>query len=251
MAKIEILGVKIDDLSLQEVLAQTDHFLNSPDKHYIVTPNPEFLVAAQKDANFAEILNYADIAVADGIGLIYAAKFLGKKLQRIAGTDLMFYICELAEQKNYPIYLLGGEEGVAEQTVEVIKQNFPNLRIAGSSSGGEISFDGKTSTENSTIAKINAAQPKIIFVALGQVKQEKWIFRHLDQLSSVKLAMGVGGAFSYISGNNSRAPMVRRNLGLEWLHRLITEPWRWKRILNAVIIFPLLILKEKIFIHKP
>jgi len=247
MNKVEILGVKIDSLSLQEVLATVEQFLASKNKYYIVTPNPEFLVAAQKDKNFAEILNYADIAIADGIGLGWAAKKQGQRLQRITGVDLMWHLCELAEQKGYPIYLFGGADQIAKQTAEVLREYFPNLKIAGAKSGGEISSDGRLTEDESVIEKINEVKPKIIFVALGQVKQEKWIFRHLDQMTSVKIAMGVGGAFDYISGNVTRAPELLRNLGLEWLYRLIKEPWRWKRIANAVIIFPLLVYKERIF----
>lgn len=266
--KIEILGVKIDNLSLQEVLEKIEQFLNSKFQHYIVTPNPEFLVLAQKDKNFKEILNYADIAIADGIGLIYAAKFLKKPiLQKITGTDLMWQICELVEHKNCSIYLLGAEEGIAKKTAEVLKENFSKLKIVGTESGGQVEVSSREQITPSPptplpegeggrlrrpgegidiIKNINQAKPKILFVAFGQIKQEKWIFYNLDKLPSVKLAMGVGGAFDYISGNIKRAPKILQTLGLEWLYRLIQEPRRWKRIFKAVIVFPLLVLKQKL-----
>ncbi|OGY45865.1 MAG: hypothetical protein A2731_01960 [Candidatus Buchananbacteria bacterium RIFCSPHIGHO2_01_FULL_39_8] len=247
MDRVEILGIKIDNLSLQEILEKAKQFLASHNKYYIVTPNPEFLVAAKKDKNFAEILNYADIAIADGFGLVWAAKKQGQKLQRITGVDLMWHLCELAAEKNYPIYLFGAEEGIAKRVAELLLEYFPHLKIVGSESGGEVSSDGKITEDQRIITKINEVKPKIIFVALGQIKQEKWIFRHLDQLTSVKIAMGVGGAFDFISGNINRAPELLRNLGLEWLYRLIKEPRRWRRIFNAVIVFPLLILKQRIF----
>ncbi len=246
MAKVEILGVKIDNLSPQEVLEKSSQFLKSKNQYFIVTPNPEFLVSAKKDKNFQEILNYADIAIADGVGLIYAAKFLGQQLQRVTGVDLMWYLCELAEQQNYPVYLLGSVEEITEATAEVLKENFPQLDIVGSSGGGEITPDGFQKNNDGLMEKIKAAKPKIIFVAFGAGKQEKWIFNHLDQLPSVKLAMGVGGTFDFISGATPRAPEIMRNLGLEWLYRLIKEPRRLKRIFRAVIIFPLLVLKDKI-----
>jgi N-acetylglucosaminyldiphosphoundecaprenol N-acetyl-beta-D-mannosaminyltransferase len=242
--KMEILGVKIDNLSLQEVLEKISRFLDSSNQHYIITPNPEFLVAAQTDKNFKEILNYADIAVPDGIGLIYAAKFLGKRLIRITGVDLIWYICQLAEQKNCSVYFLGGREAVAEKTGEILKREFPNLKITGAQSGGEIT-DPMNINEN-LAREIRQAAPQIIFVALGQVKQEKWIFSHLDKLPSVKLAMGVGGSFDYIAEEIPRAPEYLRRIGLEWLYRLIREPKRWPRIVNAVLIFPYLIIKDKI-----
>ncbi|MFA6321852.1 MAG: WecB/TagA/CpsF family glycosyltransferase [Candidatus Buchananbacteria bacterium] len=245
MDKVEILGVKIDNLSLQEVLAKCETFLNSENQHYIVTPNPEFLVMAQKNKRFKEILNFADLAVADGIGLIYAASFLGKKLVRVTGVDLVWWLSELAEQNNCSVYLLGGEEIVAAKTAENLKQNFPNLIIAGAESGGYIADPQVDDMD--LLERINDTQPKILFVAFGQVKQEEWIYSHLDKLPSVKLAIGVGGTFDYLSGSINRAPAIIRQLGLEWLYRLIYEPSRWKRILNAVIIFPLMVAKQKIF----
>lgn len=250
MSKVEILGVKIDNLSLQEILEKASQFLTSKNQYYIITPNPEFLVAAQKDKNFQEILNYADIAIADGVGLIYAAKFLGQRLQRVTGVDLMWCLCELAEQNKYSVYLLGSAGGIAEKATEILKENFSNLKIVGAESGGEVSEDGKEMADSKIIDKINRAKPKILFVAFGAGKQEKWIFHHLDKLSSVKIAMGVGGALDYISGQVARAPEVIRNLGLEWLYRLFTEPRRWKRIFKAVIVFPLLVLKQKLTIKK-
>ena len=249
MDKVEILGVKIDNLSLQEVLEKVGNFLESKNKYFIVTANPEFLVAAKKDKNFKDILNYADIAVADGVGLVYAAKFLGHKLQRITGVDLFGFLCELAEKTDTPVYLLGAGEGVAQQTAEVLKQNFPNLKIVGAESGGLILSNGETQTANGNaeiINRINLAKPKILFVALGQVKQEKWIFKHLDQLSSVKVAVGVGGTFDFVAGTVARAPELMRNLGLEWLYRLIQEPGRAKRIFNATVIFSFSVLKNKV-----
>jgi len=246
--KIEILGVKIDNLSLQEVLEKIKQFLISPNQHFIVTPNPEFLVEAQKDNHFKEILNYADLSCADGVGLLKAAKFLGKRLQRVTGVDLVWAICELAAKNNYSVYLLGGGEMVAAKASQNLQEQFPDLKIVGAESGGVV-IDPKNIDEE-LINRINDAKPKIIFIALGQVKQEKWIFYHLDKLPSIKLAIGVGGAFDYISGETKRAPKFIRRLGLEWLFRLIIQPERWKRIFNAVIIFPLLVLKSK-FIKSP
>ncbi len=241
--RVKILGVKIDNLSLQEVLEKINQFLDSKNQHYIVTPNPEFLVAAQKDNQFKEILNLADIACADGTGLIKAAKFFGKRLQRVTGVDLVWVTCELAEQKNCSVYLLGAGGMIAEQAAENLKQEFPNLKIAGAESGGEIV--NPKQIDQDLINRINIAKPKILFVAFDQVKQEKWIFYHLDKLPSVKLAIGVGGTFDYISGAVKRAPKFLRRLGLEWLYRLIWEPSRFERIINAVIVFPFLVIKKR------
>ncbi|MBN1779481.1 MAG: WecB/TagA/CpsF family glycosyltransferase [Candidatus Buchananbacteria bacterium] len=246
MEKIEILSVGIDGLSLQEILEKIDRFINDKNKHYLVTVNPEFLVAAQKDKHFKEILNYADIAIADGVGLVYAAKTLGQKLYRITGVDLVGFLCELAEQKKYPVFLLGGVDDTAQKTATVLKETFPAINIVGAENGGQVSPDCKSTSDSELIEKINKAKPKILLVAFGQVKQEKWIFNNLDKLNTVKIAIGVGGTFDYICGNVKRAPLTVRNFGLEWLYRLFKEPWRKKRIFNAVFYFLFLILKQKI-----
>ncbi len=244
MNKVEILGVKIDNLSLQEVLEKIKLFLNSQNQHFIVTPNPEFLVASNKDEDFKKILNYADIACADGIGLIKAAKFLGQRLQRVTGVDLVWAICELAEQNNYSVYFLGAGEMIAAGASLNLKNEYPNLNIVGAESGGLI-IDPKQNDWD-LINRINETKPEILFVALGQIKQESWIFYHLDKMTSVKLAIGVGGAFDYISGKIKRPPKFIRNIGLEWLFRLILEPHRFKRIINATILFPILVIIYKI-----
>jgi len=246
MEKVDILGVGIDNLSLQEVLEEVTHFLQSRNQHFIVTPNPEFLVAAAKDKQFKEILNYADIAVSDGVGLLYAAKFNKRKLVRVTGVDLVWAISELANEKTkpWPIYLLGAADGVADEAAKVLTDQFPDLKMVGAQSGGEVTAGA---TDYHIINEINIAKPKILFVAFGQGKQEKWIYNNLDKLPSVKLAIGVGGAFDYISGATPRAPKILQKLGLEWLYRLIQEPRRWERIVNAIIIFPALIIKDKFF----
>lgn len=246
MAKIDILGVKIDNLSLQEVLEKIKSFIASENQNYIVTPNPEFIVAAQTDNQFKQILNFADIAVPDGVGIVYAAKFLHKKnIQRITGVDLVWYICEEANEQGWEIFLLGGDEGVAQKAAEVLKNVFPDIKIVGATSGGEISDPTK---ENYALTNtINESKAKIILVAFGQVKQEKWIFAHLDKLKKIKIAIGVGGTLDYISGEAKRAPEFIRKLGLEWLHRLINEPKRYKRIFNATFTFSSLVIKKRLF----
>ena len=127
MEKVDILGVGIDNLSLQEVLEKVTHFLQSANQHFIVTPNPEFLVAANKDKQFKKILNYADIAVSDGVGLLYAAKFNKKKLVRVTEDDLIWAIYELAngKTKHWSIDLLGAGEGIEMKTAEILSKKFP------------------------------------------------------------------------------------------------------------------------------
>jgi N-acetylglucosaminyldiphosphoundecaprenol N-acetyl-beta-D-mannosaminyltransferase len=273
--KIKILDIYVDRVTTNDVLNKIRDYLRSSDEHYIVTPNPEFLITAQKDKEFKKILNSADIAIADGIGLLWAAKFLSIPtsrwlsvrifqsliqfvytelslvfypkycrsvlLERVAGSDLVWKISQLAEQENSSIYLLGAEKGVAKECGRKLKQRYPKLRITGAQSGSP-----KKEFDDKIVEEINRVKPDILFVAYGAPKQEKWIARNLEKLGSVKLTMGVGGAFDFIVGKVRRAPKILRNLGLEWVYRLFREPWRLKRIYNASCKFPCLVLRSKL-----
>jgi len=249
--EIELLGVRINTFSPQEVIETVDRFFSTKNKHYIVTPNPEFLVLAHRDSQFKDILNYADIAIPDGIGLLMAAKLMGKRLRRFTGVDLVWYLCEFAQIRQLPIFLLGGFQNTAVDAAATLRRHFPNLLIAGTNDGGAVDAAGLPDHNEQLIHEINAAKPKIIFVAFGHGKQERWIFKNLDRLDSVQLAVGVGGALDFLAGRVNRAPEIIQRLGLEWLYRLVSQPWRWRRIVDAVIIFPLLVivdnLKKKFF----
>lgn len=255
MDKINILGINISTLNKKEILEKIEQFLFVPSatdgadgkQHQVVTPNPEFLIAAANhDEEFFYILNKADLAIADGFGLILAGWMMGAKIKRIAGVDLIYDICALAEKKGKSVYLIGGKGGVAEKAGENLKIKFPDLKIAGAEKGLEIGewllkkgewIKGKEKNSE-LLGRINQTGADIIFAALGHPKQDKWIFHNLGKMPSVKIAMGVGGSFDFIAGKIRRAPRFMRFLGVEWLWRLIIEPWRWKRIFAAVIIFP-------------
>lgn len=240
----KILDVKIDNLYLAEVLESIELFLESNKQHYIVTTNPEFIVHAQHDEEFKDILNKANISIADGMGIKFAAKRYGWKLKnRITGVDLMMSIAGIAEQKKKTIYLLGSKKGVPSAAAFQLILKYPNLKIVGAETGYRSWH--RHIKEDKLVKMINRKKPDILFVALGHGKQEKWIARNLSKLNSVKLAMGVGGSFDYISGQVKRAPELVRKFGFEWLYRLIRQPWRLPRILTAVVRFSLLVMRDK------
>jgi len=231
--KTEILGVKIDNLAMEEALRKVEGFLKDGQQHYIVTPNPEFLVLAQKDKKFKEILNLADLAIPDGMGLVLAARFLGQPLkQRVSGTDLMEKICQKAAQKKWPVFLLGGEEGIAEKVAENLRKKYLGSKI------------GTVPEIQSLQTRSVSERQSLLFVAFGAPKQEKWINENLKKMPSVKLVMGVGGAFDFMAGQVPRAPKFLRAIGLEWFWRFICQPWRIKRIFKAVIVFPYLVIRS-------
>jgi N-acetylglucosaminyldiphosphoundecaprenol N-acetyl-beta-D-mannosaminyltransferase len=243
---MKILGVQIDNLTMAEALQRVEGFLADGQQHYIVTPNPEFLIKAQQDEEFRKILNQADLAIPDGIGLIFASWFLGQPLkERITGVDLMERICQKAAQKKWLVFLLGGKKGIAEKAANNLRKKYPGLEIEQISFGELENFDSVNLSliEPDEILLTNK-RPAVLFVALGASKQEKWIVQNLKKMPSVKLAMGVGGAFDFVAGRVRRAPKFLQQLGLEWFWRLCCQPWRIKRIFNAVIKFPWLVIKS-------
>lgn len=225
--RVYILGIGIDNLAEEEALQRIEEFVESGLPHQVVTVNPEFLVVAQEDHQFQEVLNEADLAVPDGVGLLWAARFLGKPLKgRVTGVELVRSLSKIAEEKGYRIFLLGAGEGVAQAAAEVLQNECPQLMIAGTYAGSPALEE-----EEDIAEKITAAKPNMLFVAYGFPQQDIWIRRNVSRMR-VPMAMGVGGAFDYISGTVRRAPAWMCRLGLEWLYRLIRQPWRWRRMLR-------------------
>lgn len=242
-----ILGVKVDSTTLDEAVSRIEGWLKKGGKHYIVTTNVEFIIAAQKDPEFKNILNRADLSISDSNRLNWAYRIkrennLGKKLLLwplflipnileediavLTGVDLMDKLCGHFSKKPVTIGLLGGMEGLAEDTAKCLQQKHPGLKISFAKSGGKVSKEGEA-------VKINLPKTDFLFVAFGQIKQEKWIAKNIDRVDA-KVFMGVGGAFDYLSNRTPRAPLVMRKLGLEWLYRLFKQPWRIKRFGNLV-----------------
>ncbi|OGH65949.1 MAG: hypothetical protein A3B90_02960 [Candidatus Magasanikbacteria bacterium RIFCSPHIGHO2_02_FULL_41_13] len=240
-----ILGVRVDTVDKSSALAKVADFLSSGEGHMIFTPNPEMLVDAQKDSYFKEILNKGDLNICDGKGIALFAK---DSLERIPGVDFMVDICRLAARENKSVYLLGsGFEYVVKECKNKLLEKFPSLKIVGLHPGLKITDGFKfDSDENDVIIDdIILSAPDILFVAFGHRKQEKWIYGFLPELPSVRVAMGVGGSFDFISGKIKRAPGVFRRLGIEWLYRLVCEPRRIKRIWKATVVFLFYYYKNK------
>lgn len=231
--KKEILGIKIDDITIDEIIKTVQGWLSKSGRrpfdgtqdhrHYIVTPNPEIVVMAQKDRELKDIINKADLAIADGVGL----KLSGNIKSITPGTDILAGLVKMASVWGFTTGFLGGREDVAEKAAERLLRKYPKLKVVFAGPGGEVSKDG------TLLKSLKLAKCDLLFVAFGPPKQEKWIYKNLDKLD-VKVAMGVGGAFDYLSGQIPRAPRWIRNLGFEWLFRLAVQPWRIKRQLALV-----------------
>jgi N-acetylglucosaminyldiphosphoundecaprenol N-acetyl-beta-D-mannosaminyltransferase len=230
--KIFLLGVGLTNATEQEVLEFIVTGLGkSIEKYYIVTPNPELLVIANKSPKYKDVLNGAKLALPDGIGVMMATRLAGKPLkQRIHGVDLMENLCNEVSNRPITVGFLGAGPSIAEKAAECLMKKYPGLKV------------GLVASEWSDALK--SKQVDILFVAFGSPKQEIWVADNLEALPG-RVIIGVGGAFDFISGKIPRAPKVLRGIGLEWLFRLIIQPWRIKRQLS-LIKFVFLTFKEKI-----
>lgn len=252
---MNILGVRVDKVGMEEAEALVARWLEGKTKHYIVTPNLEFILAASSDTKFRDVLNKSDLAVPDSsrLGLLHwflNRNFLIRSLlwplfffpagvlthfDTVPGTDLMDRLCEMAAEKGYTVGFLGGREGVAVKTAECLRKKYSGLKVVFASDGGEVALNKRLDVRS--FSNID-----LLFVAFGHIKQEKWIAQNLAHIP-VKVAMGVGGAFDYLSCNIPRAPKWLQKLGFEWLFRLLVQPWRWRRQL-ALFKLVLLVLKS-------
>ena len=282
--EINILGVKINPLSKKEFMRSVVYLLKDDNQHYLVTTNPEFLITAKEDADFKRIINLSDLSLADGNGIIWADYFLNlpvsvshefspqkqkvyrrRKIrnqaifsllvnlfnprktkinipERLSGSDVILSICKLLAKNDLSLYLLGGEGKSTVSAKFALEKMFPELIISGIKGG----FAKDKIMDEELVEAVNKAKPEVIFVALGHPHQEKWIFRNLDKMPSVKLAVGVGGSLDFLGGSKRRAPKWMQKINLEWMFRLIQEPRRLKRIKTAVWDFPKMVCEEKV-----
>lgn len=222
---MEFLGVKILEENKNEVLRKIDEFINTKTPHYIVTLNTFGFTLSQKDEEFKNIINFADIVIPDGIGIILAAKILQNvKLRKITGIDLIEDLFKISKYKGWTFYLLGAKKGIINKCVENLKEKYPYLKIVGARCGY---FEEEE--EKNIIEEIKEKKPDILLVGMGMPKQEKWIYKHRKELN-VPVSIGVGGSFDVLSGEVKRAPVFIQKIGAEWLYRTIKEPWRIKRL---------------------
>lgn len=276
-AKIDVGGLKIDAITKQELLSQIASRIERKQKTFVVTPYSEFLYASLRRPDIRALLNSADFAVADGVGVLWANLFLSVPLtlrnfylniiqawwqviwtgasillnskllykdipEKIVGADLIWDLAKLAEEKNFSMYLLGGRGEVGKVAAEKLKQKNPNLNIVGTSN--------KNYDDPSILEDINEARPDMVLVAFNPLVQEQWIADNLSKVTA-SFAIGLGGTFDYITGNKVPPPKFIRKIGLEWLYRLITQPSRVLRIYRGFWGLILSMVRLKVYLTMP
>ncbi len=233
---VKILGINIDNVDIEEAGNITKNLIENSDKtcKIIVAPNTEFIMMAQKDRDFFNILNSAELATPDSVGVMIGGIRLKRPFkQRIPGQAYFRKVLEIGEKENWTFYLLGGKGDVPKLTYENVKKIYPKINIVGYHEG----FFEEDSEEE-VIEEINKLQPNVLFVAMGAPLQEKWIAKHKNQLK-VDVAAGQGGTFDYEAGKIKRAPKIVQKLCIEWLWRLILQPSRIIRM----IVLPIYLIK--------
>lgn len=282
---INILGVNVDAVTLPAALDHITALAQDGQSHAIVTPNPEFVMQAQVDPSFRDAINQADLALPDGIGILWAAKYLSLSIskyppltylqayvswvltglriifqpkyvnsvipERITGADMVWEISKLASERGLSVFLLGAANGVAKETAKNLHWLYPNLKISGATAGPPYE------DEMAVVDQIKTTQPKFVFLAFPAKEQVRWIKTYKDHLQGT-IFIGVGGALDFIAGGVAlnapkqnqqpakRSPVWLQEHGLEWIWRLFTQPWRRTRIFTAVFGFSLQVVRHKI-----
>jgi len=224
---IPILGIPVHAVTARDALDLVEQFMAEPRVHQVATVNPEFVMAAQSDAAFRYALQTSDLRLPDGVGLLYAARLRGRLLpERVPGSEFVYALAERAAARAWPLFLLGAAPGVAEEAAEIFGRRYPDLCVVGTYAGSPAVEENEA-----IVRRINESGAALLFVAYGAPKQDKWIERNRLNLSTVRVAVGVGGSLDFVTGRAVRAPQWVQRIGLEWLHRLSKEPWRWRRML--------------------
>jgi len=250
-----ILGINLSELSAADVLKKCQEFLAGQTSYYLVTPNPEIVQAAHQDEELFYILNKADLAIADGFGLKLAGWLFGQAIPRLTGADLTIELLKLAQKEKIKVAIIYWREGLSNQQDirQMLTNKFPGINA--------LVLEAEKEVKQPEIIKaLNNYSPHLLFVTFGFPAQEKFIYHNLKNLSSVRLALGVGGSFDFLTGKTKRAPHLWRSLGLEWFWRLIMAPrnefykQRQQRIYRATFIFIKKILRARFisrFLYRP
>jgi N-acetylglucosaminyldiphosphoundecaprenol N-acetyl-beta-D-mannosaminyltransferase len=244
-----IFGVRLDELaSAEQLRGVATGFLDGDRAFRIFTPNPEILLHARQDLSYADVLRSADLALPDGTGVAIVQTLRnGRSVRRWPGVEIAALLLRLAAERGETVVFVGGTPEVAERSAARWRA-LPGLKVVTAGAGATIDGDGlahSADAEEAIVEAIRSAAPTIVLVGLGAPKQERWIERHADEFPSVRIMIGVGGAFDMWAGSRRRAPRAFRTLGLEWLWRLALEPRRLPRILRATVVFPILALFDR------
>lgn len=234
-----ILNVAVDTISRSDIVKKINTFIASGHTHHIITANSIMLMHAFKDPGLARTFKKASLVSADSIGICWAARFLREPMPPLfPGIDLMAHCLACADKNAFAIYLIGSKERSLRKAIQNIQRTYPHLHVAGSHHGYFTPDE-----EHAIIDEIGRLKPAFIFVGLDTPRQEMWISQTIPKVPSTVI-IGVGGSFDILSGVLLRAPTIARDLHIEWLFRMLQQPWRiWR--LRYLLHFVFLVLLQK------
>ncbi len=241
MQRILVMDSPMDSGTMTETVDLIKSRISDKQFTQHVVVNVAKIVNMKKDRALSESVTECDIINIDGMGVVWGARFLGHQVpERVAGVDLFHSLNAMAEEESFPVFYLGAEEHIVQETAARMQSSHPDLTIAGTHHG--YFWDD----EESVVQLIKQSGARLLFVAITSPKKENFINKWRDQLG-VDFVMGVGGTFDVVAGKVNRAPSWMQKFGLEWLYRVIQEPRRmWKRYLVTNSKFAWLLLKEKL-----
>ncbi len=223
---VRVLGIPVHRVTENEVVRCASQRLARRELTQIATINAEFVMLAQRDPVFRRVLNNADVATPDGAGVVWAMRRRGVEVPgRVGGSDLVWSLSRKAAQEGKRVFLLGAGDGIAGEAAARLRCEIPDLSIAGTFAGSPA-----PEQEETIVDLVRASAADILFVAFGAPAQDVWLARNLGRTGAV-VGMGVGGTFDYLAGRARRAPVWMQEHALDWLWRLLQQPWRWRRML--------------------
>lgn len=239
MTRLTILGIPIDPMTQQQAVDWIAEAVRQGTPRQIVSVNPERIIRSRHDQDLAKVLRQADLSLADGVGVLWASRHKGKPLPaRVSGVDLVRAMASRGALEGWKFFFLGAGPGVAEAAGFALQTEYPGFQLAGTYAGSPAPAE-----DAAAVASIRQSGADILIVAYGAPAEELWIARNLGA-TQVRVAIGVGGALDFISGRTRRAPLWMREHGLEWMHRLSRQPWRWRRML-ALPRFVLQVMRQR------
>lgn len=241
----ECFGLVIQGWSLEKVMTWLQTRAARQEQTWVVTANPEILLYSKKHADHWQALRQADIRCVDGFGLKMVGWYKGARPDRCTGVELADELVSLCLRNGWTLGLIGGRPEVADKAAWALRRRYPDIKVF-AEDGGHVTLDGHLDEKaEASLTRMVEIEPDVLLVAYGHPKQDYWISQHRNQLARTKIIVGVGGTLDFWSETVKRAPKWIRTIGMEWLYRLINEPWRWRRIWRALVEFPLAVIFER------
>jgi N-acetylglucosaminyldiphosphoundecaprenol N-acetyl-beta-D-mannosaminyltransferase len=245
ISKVRIFGVPVSRMSMKQTVSYLTEAIEQRKPHQVITANPIMIMSALEDPDYLQMMKQAELIVPDGAGVVWASGYVGQPVaERVAGYDLIHELMKVGEPRGWKVYLLGASPEVIETAANKLKQLYPEINIVGFRDGF---FPDEQ--DGQIIEGIVQASPDILLVGRSASKQEPWVAKYKQALD-IPVMMGVGGSFDVLSGKLKRAPLMFQKLRLEWLYRLIQEPWRFRRMLTLPK-FAVKVIREKEKVTKP